>query len=102
MKCVILPALLASIALSVDITFDSAKEYTGQSLYGSKELSDMQCYDLSTNEKVRSAVLANLGEGEVLSFFCDGVCRKMLDSVSSASCYSPERSIGSFQVNSPP
>jgi hypothetical protein len=97
---IILMALLGRTALSVDITFDSAKECTGHPLYGSKSLSSVSCYDISKLGKAQSAVMANFGNNEQVNFFADAMCQESLGSASTSSCYSPDGLIGSFEVSS--
>lgn len=82
----ILSALLSSTVLSVDITFDSAKQCSGQPLYGSRGLSDILCYDVSQNEEILSAVLANFDDGEVVNFFSDATYGDLIGQVLGTSC----------------
>lgn len=93
-------ALWAGNARAVDISFDSAQNCTGQPLFGSKSLSDVPCYDISSLEDAQSAIIANFAIDEQVNFYADGACKHPIGSVSESSCFSPASQLGSFEVQS--
>jgi hypothetical protein len=100
MNKLFLTTLLAASAFAADITFASGANCTGQPLYGGVGLEDTKCYDLSFHDGDvgESVLLSKLSSSEVVTFYRDSMCQKIVEKFSNDACFNPLDHLGSFQV----